>query len=302
MLDIHIKKTGKYIPTTVVTNYDLEKIMDTNDEWIYTRTGIKQRTVGVNDTVVSMAVKAIEKMQLTETEKDTIDLIVVASMSHELITPSVSQLLQNELGLNTDIQCFDLNVACSGFVYALDIVHNFMKSGNIRNAIVVGADKMTNITDPNDRGTAILFADAASAAYIESRETPSILHRYFNTNGSINELICIDKLQMNGQEVFKFASHSVGNCITKIDEVIGIENIDYILLHQANQRITNNIIKKYKLEPSKVISNIENIGNTSSASIGLLLDDVYPQLKTGDKVVMIGFGAGLAYASLVYQH
>lgn len=302
MLDIHITKTGKYLPNTYVTNHDLEKIMDTNDEWIFSRTGIKKRTLAKDDTVLSMAVKAIEKMDLTDEEIKSVDLIVVASMSQELITPSVSQLLQSEFAFRKDIQCFDLNVACSGFVYAIDVAHNFIKSGNIKNAIVIGADKMTNVVDPNDRATAILFADGASSAFITSTETPSILHRYFTTTGSTEELLCEDKLVMNGQEVFKFATHAVGKCLAKIDNEIGIDNVDYILLHQANQRITNNIIKKYKLSEEKVLSNIQNIGNTSSASVGLLLDDLFPNIKKGDKVAMIGFGAGLAYASIVYQH
>lgn len=302
MLDIHIEKTGSYIPKTVVTNDDLSKIMDTSDEWIFPRTGIKERTISKEKDVFEMALAAVENMNLTPEEIKSVDLIVVATMSYENATPGVAQLLQAAIGCKNEMQCFDINVACSGFVYGLDITNNFMRSGAIKNAIVVGVDKMTNVVDPLDRGTAILFADAAGCAFLSASEETTIEHRYFNTSGSKEALFCKDKLYMNGPEVFKFATSAVGNCLNMIDKEIGIENVDYLLLHQANQRITNNVIKRYKLDESKVICNIEKIGNTSSASVGLLLDEVFPKLKKGDKVAMIGFGSGLAYGSIVYTH
>jgi len=302
MLDAKIKKTGVCIPNTFVTNDDLSKVMDTNHDWIYQRTGIAKRAIAKDESLLDLTKKAVIDLALNDEEFQSVDAIIIASMSFELKSPGLSSLIQNEFNFRDDIMCFDINVACSGYVYAFDIARTYIKSGIYKNVLVIGADKMSNIIDPLDRSTAILFADGVSCSLLTADEKEHVLFRYMNTTGNKEPLQCVDKLEMKGQDVFRFAVGINGNCLDMVDKEIGIENVDYFLFHQANVRIIDNLIKKYKLDESKVIKNIENLGNTSSASVGILLNDIKENIKEGDVVMMTGFGSGLTYGCLVYKH
>jgi len=302
MLDIKILKTSKYIPDTFVTNDDLSKVMDTSHEWIFQRTGIEKRAIAKDQTLLEMIDKAINNMYLSAEEINNVDAIIIASMSSEERTPSLSAQVQSLYNFRNDITCLDINVACSGFVYALDIASAYIKSKICNNILVIGADKMSNIVDQTDRSTAILFGDGVSCALVGSDEKLHLLKRLMNTRGSRAELYCEDKLVMSGQDVFRFAVNSIGMCLENAESEIDIQNIDYFLFHQANERIIDNIVRKFKLNENKVIKNIKNTGNTSSASVGILLDDIFSQLSENQTVLMVGFGAGLTYGSILYKH
>ncbi|MGL5020663.1 MAG: beta-ketoacyl-ACP synthase 3 [Mycoplasmatales bacterium] len=302
MLDIKILKTGKYIPDTYVTNDDLSHVMDTSHEWIFQRTGIAKRAIAKNMSLLKMTKYAIQNMNLTDEELKSVDSIIVASMSFEDKSPGLSAQIQDKFDFNDNIMCFDINVACSGFVYAVDIASAYIKSEIYKNVLVIGADKMSNIIDPLDRGTAILFGDAVSCVLIGSDTQKHVINRVMNTKGSREEIYCEDKLIMAGQDVFRFAIASITNCLENVKKDMDLEDVDYFLFHQANERIIDNVIRKFKLDENKVIKNIKNSGNTSSASIGILLDDIFKDVKKGQTILMIGFGSGLTYGSILYKH
>ncbi len=280
----------------VVTNEDLSKVMDTSDEWIVKRTGIKQRHISKNllmDDVIEH-IKGIDA--------SGIDGVIVTSMSNLDLAPTISSQIACEMQLDNCL-CFDLNAACSGFVYALIVANGLIVAGTCKRILIVSAEKMSNIIDPQDRGTAILFGDGISSVIVNAG-SGILENSYFNTIGPNHSLIKKHDqwLTMEGQKVFKFAtnaiSDAINNSILKSD--YKLEEMDYFLFHQANMRIIRNIVKKYQLDENKVICNIEEVANTSSASIPILLSSL--DLKAGDKVFMVGFGAGLAYGSTIYIH
>lgn len=329
-----IRGTGSYVPDKILDNKDLAQIMDTNDEWIRERTGIARRHVAEDDTTVSMSVRAAKRaLENAGLSAEEIDLILVSTLSSNVILPCTACEVQRELGA-VHAACFDLNAACSGFLFALNTAQAYLHAGMARTALVIGAECLSSLMDWTDRGTAILFGDGAGAAVLTAQEGelfPVVMHsdgRKGNAltctsrfaavrapfpprepagpDGSVQEQGISETtqdmfIQMNGQEVFKFALRQVPECIEELLELCGrkTEEIDLFLLHQANRRIVESVARRLHADIERFPMNLEEYGNTSSASIPILLDELNRKgiLKKGMKLVLTGFGAGLSWGA-----
>lgn len=299
-MSIYIKKIGTYSNEgRKISNHYFSNYLDTNDEWIVTRTGIKNRYFS-EISLLEMIKKSIENLNLSSAEIAKIDGIFLATMSSELRTPSLASMLQKEFGLKEDIVCLDINTACSGFIYATITASSYIEYGLCQNVLIIGADKMSDIIDHNDRNTAILFGDGAGAIYCEKSYKSNLKNITLKSRGNDQPLLAKtnDTLKMNGQEVFKFAVKESNNIIKELDN----DQISYYLLHQANIRILESVRNKQKISLEKLPHNIEEYGNTSSASIPLLLEEIFFKLTENDQVLFLGFGGGLTWGSFVYQH
>ncbi len=301
MNDFKIIKSSYYVPEKIVTNNDLAKTIDTNDEWVYKRTGIKTRHIAT-ESLQQMLKNAIINLRLTQNEAQDIDLIIVASSSNEIIMPSLSAYVQNVIGCHKQVMCIDLNAACSGFVHSLIVAEQFFKANRVKKAIVIGAEKMSNIIDANDRNTAILFGDGVGAFYLESSSNHVLASTYETSYGEAI-LATNNGMQMQGQQVFKYAVKTVINNINILLDQSGLEitDIDYIICHQANQRILNTIIREYGLKQNQVLSTIEWSANTSSASIPIVFNYHLSKINPGNKIMFVGFGAGLTSSAMLYK-
>lgn len=321
---IILKGTGSTHPENKVTNSELEKFVDTSDEWIRERTGIESRYIAKGETVASLASQAAkEALMDANVNPEDVEIIIVASCSSEMALPCVACQVQSAIGAGKAV-AFDLNAACSGFLFALNTVNAYISSGVYKNALVIGSEVLSNIIDWTDRGTCILFGDGAGAAYFERSEEVNhiglshFVQRSDGFKGSV--LACGQKdsrnafysgneiskyVTMDGKEVFKFATRQVPEAILELLNQANLttDDIDCFLLHQANLRIIESISKRLKVDISKFPSNVNKMGNTSSASIPILLDEVKKsgQLKAGMKVVLSGFGAGLTYGACLLQ-
>ncbi len=287
---VKVTEIQTYVPPKAVTNDQLSSYMDTSDEWITKRTGIKSRHWEECE-IDWMAKQLVDKLKTRD-----FDVIIATSMSNTNIAPSLSSQCAKFLDL-TDCMCIDLNAACSGFVYAMNVAEGLLATGNQR-VLIVSIEKMSDVIDKADRATAILFGDGAAATVIEAGGS-DLEFKYNRTNNDNLSLTKMDGeyLKMDGQAVFKFATKTVTNAIEAYGDIC---NIDYFVFHQANKRIIDNVIRKFKIDQKKVIINLEHVANTSSASIPLALDELV--LKTGDRVMMVGFGAGLSSGAIVYKH
>ncbi len=312
--------TGRYTPELVVSNDDLSKMMDTSDEWIYPRTGIRNRRIAKDETTYEMAAKAVkEALDAAGLDKEDVDLLIVATISTEYQTPSAACLVQRELDINNNIMVFDVNAACTGFVYAMDVADQFIKTGKYRNAVVVGVEKLSQVTDWSDRATAVLFGDGAGAVVMTASEEAGIIDSVNHAIGRDFECLYIKTrhkdtpfyksqkehhLVMDGQVVFQFACKKVPEVILETLDKNGmaLEDIDLFVLHQANKRIIDRIAKKLKVDIDKFYMNMNEYGNTSSATIPIALDELARDGKLeGKKVVLSGFGAGLTYGTTIIQ-
>jgi 3-oxoacyl-[acyl-carrier-protein] synthase-3 len=322
---VSILGTGSYVPEKVVTNDDLAKIVETSDEWIRTRTGIGERHLaGAHETTSYMASAAAEKaIQAAGTEKKDIDLVVVATMTPDMPFPSTACLVQNKVGLG-NITAFDVQAACSGFVYALNIASSMLRSGAYKKALVIGAEKISPILDFEDRTTCVLFGDGASAAILGVSDVPDvgILGSLGGSDGSKPDILCQPAggtaipasveslnarqhfLKMNGKEIFKLAVRVMEQASLDILKKHGFttDDVDLVIPHQANMRIIENLAKRMKLPMERFHNNLDRFGNTSAASVGIALDEAARggRLKKGDLLLLVAFGAGLTWgASLV---
>ncbi|MGY3777626.1 beta-ketoacyl-ACP synthase III [Isobaculum melis] len=309
-INVGIIGVGKYVPEEVLTNFDLEKRMDTNDEWIRTRTGIERRHIAPDgietaDMAYFSAKEALADAQLDATE---IDLIIVATVSQAFHFPSVANQIQARLGA-TKAAAMDIGAACSGFVYGLITGAQFIQSGAYQNILVVGAEKLSQMIDWEDRGTAILFGDGAGAAVIGPvPENQGILSFELGSDGSgAGHLYENEKghIVMQGNEVFKFAVRKMGDASVNVLEKAGIakEELDVLIPHQANIRIMKSAANRLSLPEEKMVSVVHEYGNTSSASIPIALYDAVKtgRIKTNDSVLLVGFGAGLTWAACVIK-
>lgn len=316
MDEVRIIGVGSYVPPKVVTNDDLSKIVDTNHEWILDRTGICERRVSEGEDTSSMAYKAsIDAMKKADINGEDLDLIIVATITPDSFIPSVACMLQKMIGAK-NATAFDISAACTGFIYSLEVAENLIKGGKYKRALVVGAETLSKIVDWTDRSTCILFGDGAGACVIEeSKESDSkIINTYSMSDGekwsalttgandvkspfSKQENIKNKHIQMNGREVFKFATSVMVDSVKKVleDTEYNLEDIDYVVPHQANLRIIDYAAKKLSIPREKFYVNLDRFGNTSSASIPIALSDMYNQgkLKTGNLIVLVGFGGGL---------
>jgi 3-oxoacyl-[acyl-carrier-protein] synthase-3 len=299
---------GRYNPERVVTNADLEKIMDTSDEWIRTRTGIEERRLANDETDTSdmayyAAKKAIENAGITA---EDIDMILVATVTPDQPFPSVACMLQEKLGAKK-VAAMDLSAACAGFMYGLITAQQFIETGAYQNVLVVGVEKLSKITDWNDRNTAVLFGDGAGAAVV-GKVTPGkgFLAFELGSDGSGGKHLYQDeKLIMNGREVFKFAVRQMGESSVNVIEKAGLkkEDVDYLIPHQANIRIMEAARERLELPVEKMSKTVHKYGNTSAASIPIsLVEDLEAgTIKDGDILVMVGFGGGLTWGAIAMR-
>lgn len=304
---IKVVSTGKYIPDEMMTNDDLAQIVDTSHEWIYSRTGIETRYVAKEMTTADLAYlsakNAIDKLAYDITK---IDLIVVATMTNELKNPSVANIVQAKLGLNDqNIMAFDLNAACTGFIYALDVASSLLNSKKFKAALVIGAEKMSEIIDYQDRNTCVLFGDGAGAVIIEKSENiEDQAYFYSDSSGDTDETLCVlNKLKMDGKKVYQFAVDVVPKAITHIlnQANMTMENIDMIIPHQANKRIIESVAKHLNLPVTQFFMNINKYGNTSAASIPIALDEYKETQTSSKKVLLVGFGGGFTWGSAIIK-
>ena len=295
--------TGVCIPELVWDNNKLAEMVETNDEWIRERTGIARRHIEKEKSASEMAIEAAKKAteSCKEINVEDIGAIIVCSIAQEEVLPSVSCQVQAAIGA-TNAFCFDLKAACSGFVFAYNTCLAYMNMGLIRNALIIGVEKLSSITDWTDRRSCILFGDGAGAAVITAcDEKGAMMMRCDGSRGNVLTCPAGSTLLMDGQEVFKFAVRSVPEAINEVLDQMKLakEDVDYYILHQANRRIVESVAKRLGEPMSKFPTNLEEYGNTSSASIPLLIDELYRNgtLKKGSRLIMAGFGAGLSWGA-----
>lgn len=309
--------TGSYLPKQIRTNADLEKMVDTSDEWIITRTGIKERRIAEpNETVTSMAYEAaINAIEMANINKNDIGMIIVATATSVNAFPSSATELQSKLGIG-DVVAFDVSAACSGFVYALDIADKYIKSGAIKYALVVGSDMLTRGVDPNDRSTIIIFGDGAGAVVVGASEEPGIIASHLHADGRYGELLkypYVDRRDMNdpvymtmhGNEVFKVAVKELSNLVDELltENLFNKADLDWLVPHQANLRIISATAKRLDMDMSKVIVTLDKQGNTSAASVPCALDTGVRdrRIQRGHLILLEAFGGGFVWGSALIR-
>ena len=316
MINAGIIGTGHYVPENIVTNYDLSRIVDTNNEWIVERTGIVERRITTGENTSDLAYKvAVEALKNSNMSALDIDIIIVATTTPDNFTPSVACMVQRRLEAN-NAYAFDIYAACSGFIYALNTASQFIKSGAARNILVIGSETLSKILDWNDRSTCVLLGDGAGAVVLSQSNTCGIEDIICGTEASLGDALLIPAipvrnpyvnsvenkesyLKMQGREVFKFATEKIITLVQKLLENSGcsLDDIKYIVPHQANIRIIEYAGKKLGIPMDKFYINLDKYGNTSAASIPIALDEMVESglLKKGDKLILIAFGGGLTY-------
>ncbi|MBE7414360.1 MAG: ketoacyl-ACP synthase III [Deltaproteobacteria bacterium] len=318
MLRSRIIGTGSYVPEKVLTNRDLEGMVETSDEWISTRTGIRERRISAGETASGMAARAAKAaLKAAGLSAKDIDLVVVGTVTAEMAFPSVACLIQAELGIKAGAAAFDVSAACSGFLYALDIADRYLRSGGAGKALVIGVDKFSNLIDWKDRSTCVLFGDGAGAAVLSAEKgSRGVLSCRIHSDGRHwDTLYCrasrpdnpFEKgneqpyLVMNGNETFKIAVRTMGQAIKEVMEDTGLkpEDISLLIPHQANMRIINAARERLKLPEERVYTNLDRYGNTSAASIPIALDEAVRdgKVKDNDIILFVAFGGGLTWAS-----
>ncbi|HBX68600.1 MAG TPA: 3-oxoacyl-ACP synthase [Chloroflexi bacterium] len=318
----HITGWGVAIPENILTNAEIAQMVDTNDEWIRSRTGIEERRIAATDeSTASLAAQAaFDALEVANLSPADVDLIIVSTSSPEHIFPATAALVQDQIGA-TKAGAFDLSAACTGFIYALNMGAQAVRSGSIKNALIIGAETLSRLTNWEDRNTCILFGDGAGAFVLQASEKPGgVLSAVMRADGSGGDLLSVpaggsklptseqtlhEKLhfiQMNGREVFRFATRVMAQATREVVKMSGFEldEIDWVIPHQANRRIIEKAASNLKLPLEKFIINVERFGNTSTASIPMATAEALgkAQIKPGDKIVFVGFGAGLTWGAL----
>lgn len=321
-----IRGFGSYVPEQAVANLDLSKKVETSDEWIRSRTGIEQRRFASDKQATSdLALKAAERaIADAKIQRNEIDLVLVATITPDMAFPSTACILQDKLGLEK-VASFDLEAACSGFLYALDVADAMLSSGRYINALVVGAEKMSSILDWEDRTTCVLFGDGAGAAVLSKHGNgPKLLGFYCGADGSNPSLLCQPGggsrnpaslnslkerqhfLKMNGREIFKSAVRVMDSASRHILEKtgFGVEDLDLVIPHQANVRIVESLSQRMALPMEKFFCNLDKYGNTSAASVPIAFDEARRanKLKAGDLGLLVAFGAGLTWSSALFRY
>ena len=315
MIYSKIKGCGSYLPKNVLTNADLESTLDTTDEWITTRTGIKKRHIVAEGEFTSDLAYKAAKIAISDAniQSSEIDLIVVATTTPDKVFPSTACILQKKLGID-ECAAFDIQAVCSGFIYALSVADKFIKTGSANNILVVGADAMSTITDYSDRSNAILWGDGSGAVILSKSNEEGILSTHIHAKGEYEELLHVprkdrqdgkDTIDMKGNQVFKMAVNTLDMIV---DETLNANNlakedIDWVVPHQANIRILEATAKKLNMSMDKLIVTIDEQGNTSAASIPLALDFGIKQkkIKPGHLILMEAFGGGFTWGSALIR-
>ena len=321
---IRIIGTGSSLPRQVMTNDDLAEVVDTSDEWISSRTGIKERHLAKEETTASMSAEAARKaLSDAGIRAEEVDLLIAATITGDYVTPSTACEVQALLGAGNAV-AFDINAACSGFMFALHTAYAYLRTGIYKTALIVGAETLSKIMDWTDRSTCVLFGDGAGAAVVracEEEEGRGLLALEQGSDGSKGKVLACEGRQngnplarrlfvpsyvhMDGQEVYKFAVTTVPASIRRGLEEAGMTEagIKYFVLHQANIRIIRSVAKRLKADEGKFPVSLDHCGNVSAASVPILLDEMNRKgmLEKGDKIVMSGFGGGLTWASAVVE-
>jgi len=324
MKKVGIIGVGEYLPEKILTNADLEKMVDTSDEWITTRTGIKTRHLAAKDEATSdLATKAAkEALEAARISPQDLDLIIVATITPDMQFPSTATFVQANLGAK-DAICFDISAACAGFIYAISIAHQFIARGTCRNALVIGAEVLSSITDWQDRNTCVLFGDGAGACVLAEAKSDGILSTYLGSDGTKTDLLnlpaggsrhpasqkTLDErmhyLKMQGNEVFKIAVTSMTDAAQEALKRAGLEcaDVNWIIPHQANIRIINALAKRLGFVNAQVYLNIDRCGNMSSASTATALCEAVKEgkIKRSDIVLLDAFGAGLVWGAAIIR-
>lgn len=323
MKEVIITGVGAYAPSKVITNDDLSKIVDTDDEWIYGRTGIKERRISIDEDTSDIAINAAkEAIDRAGLKADDIELIILATVTPDMFTPATACIVQKGIGAH-NATAFDINAACSGFMYAVEVATSMIKTGNYKHALVIGAETLSKIIDWNDRRTCVLFGDGGGAAVLSaSEEKIGIINTFSKSIGEKGDCLtagALDivnpfvkeikernkKIEMDGREVFRFATSVIVESVHKVLEgtEIDLEDVQYIVPHQANIRIIEYSAKKLGVSLDKFFINLSKYGNTSSASIPIALNELVSEGKAekGDKIILVGFGGGLTYGAILLQ-
>jgi 3-oxoacyl-[acyl-carrier-protein] synthase-3 len=314
--------TGSYVPDKIITNEEMTKFVDTSDEWIVSRTGIKERRIVTDQSTLDLAeIAANRAIESSGIDKEKIDLIIVATVTSDYAFPGVSNLLQSRLGLD-NIMAFDINAACSGFLFALQIADKMIKSESFNYALIVGAEVLSRLTDWRDRNTCVLFGDGAGAMVIGKSKTNKIKDVLTASKGDtdfllfsknpdikdpyVNDVSTQDHIHMNGSEVFKFASRIMPKTIKKLLErnKLDIDEISYIVAHQANLRIIDKSARDLGIDMDKMFINIDKYGNTSAASVPIAIDEAIrsDKIKRDDLFLTVAFGGGLTWAGALIEY
>jgi len=322
----HILGTGSYAPSRILTNYDLEKIIDTSDAWIVERTGIRQRHIAADDEATSdMAVEAAKKaLEMSGTDASDLDMIIVGTISPDMQMPSCAVLVQAKLGAKRAF-AFDISAACAGSLYGLSIADNFIRTGAARRVLVIGAELLSRIVDWSDRNTCVLFGDAAGAFIVGPSPQPGhgLISTHLHSDGTAAGILSIPgggsrhpqsedvlarkmhKVAMSGREVYKFVVRVLPEAILEALAAQGLKPgaIDHVVTHQANVRIVESVMDRLGIPREKCWLNIDRYGNTSSASLPLSLDEANRagRLKSGDLIAMMAIGAGMAWGSALMR-
>ena len=321
MINSKIIGVGAYTPANVVNNFHLSEIVDTNDEWIVTRTGIKERRISTGEDTSDMAAKACEiALANANVNVEDIDLIILATVSPDMYCPSAACIVQQKIGA-VNATAMDINAACSGFLYGLKLANALIKTGESKVALVIGAETLSKVLDWSDRGTCVLFGDGAGAAVMTATEEKGIVAVETMAEGDKWEALQIGGapvvnpyakeegkppyIYMNGQDVFRFATRVILEGVNKVLEKSGtdISEIKYIVPHQANLRIIDYASRKLNVPKEKFFVNLHKYGNTSSASIPIALFEMYNEgkIEKGDKLILVGFGGGLTYGAALIE-
>ena len=310
MIYSRLTGTGGYLPERVLTNEDLEAMVDTSDDWIRERTGIRKRhIVEDNQSTCDIAEQAARRaMEAAGKTAADIDLVVMATTTPDKIFPSTACLLQQRLDIR-GCAAFDVQAVCTGFIYALGVADKFVRSGSTRCALVVGAETLSRIIDWTDRGTCVLFGDGAGAVILEASEEPGILSTHLHADGAYEELLHAPLnayLQMKGNEVFRMAVRTLGRIVDETLEFNGLQksDIDWLVPHQANTRIIEATAKKLNMSMDHVVVTVGEHGNTSAASVPLALDAAVRdgRIKRGDMLLMEAFGGGFTWGSVLARY
>ncbi|HBC97344.1 MAG TPA: 3-oxoacyl-ACP synthase [Clostridium sp.] len=323
MNKVEIIGTGSYVPSKVVDNDELSHMVSTDDEWIVSRTGIRERRISKEENTSDMATKAaVDAIKSAKIDVNDIQLIVLATSTPDDFIPSTACIVQKNIKA-ANATCFDISAACSGFVYGIDIAAQFIRTGRFSTALVIGAETLSKVTDWQDRNTCILFGDGASAVILQKGDKEGIISISTGSDGSKGDaLVCpavpvnnflsktkvsLNKgtVSMNGKEIFKFAVKILVKLVKEmvVESGYSLKEIKYIIPHQANYRIIEFVAKKLGINPDKFYTNLDIYGNTSAASIGIALDEIYKKnlVKSGDKILIIGFGGGLTYGGIIIE-
>lgn len=313
--------TGGYLPEKILTNHDLEKMVDTSDEWIRERTGIRQRHIAADDQTTADLAEAAARAALESAGigVDEIDLIVVATTTPDKIFPSTACLLQQRLG-NHGAPAFDVQAVCSGFIYALSVADRFVRTGGATTALVVGAETLSRIIDWSDRNTCVLFGDGAGAVVLRADSEPGVINTHIHADGQYETLLHVPSgvskkpltdsvsersMHMRGSEVFKVAVNTLSQVATETLRINGIapEELDWLVPHQANRRIIDATARKLRLPPEQVVVTVDRHANTSAASVPLALNEAVRdgRIQSGQLVLMEAFGGGFTWGSALVR-